>query len=372
MPHCNKQMISFFLTTKCNLRCVYCYNSKERAEVKEETLSLEIAKAGIDEFFTNNRSRHIRFYGPGEPTMEFNLMEQIVEYTKNKDANVTVEIQTNGAFTPKTRKWILNNMNIVWISFDGTPDIQNKQRPMGDRLAPSSPIIEENVKWLITNQGSRSLMVGARVTITDLNVNRQIELVDYFYSLGIRHIWTDPIFSEVRKRPVCEDYNRQEMYHINLDAYVEYFINANIYAKTKGIFYGSFLICNFDGEAKINCRACTPVPHLTTDGYISACDMALDGKNANHMDCFIYGKWDEQNKKFIYFEDKIKALQNRNIDNILHCKNCVVKLHCGGHCLGEIQNETGRLDGEKAEICKAIKKLYEKLGLCDTYEYFHP
>jgi MoaA/NifB/PqqE/SkfB family radical SAM enzyme len=28
MPHCNKQMISFFLTTRCNLRCVYCYNSK--------------------------------------------------------------------------------------------------------------------------------------------------------------------------------------------------------------------------------------------------------------------------------------------------------------------------------------------------------
>lgn len=27
MPHINKQMASFFLTTKCNLRCVYCYNA---------------------------------------------------------------------------------------------------------------------------------------------------------------------------------------------------------------------------------------------------------------------------------------------------------------------------------------------------------
>jgi len=51
MPHVNKQMISFFLTSKCNLRCVYCYNSKERAQFEEKTLSFDIAKAGIDYFF---------------------------------------------------------------------------------------------------------------------------------------------------------------------------------------------------------------------------------------------------------------------------------------------------------------------------------
>ena len=44
MPHINKQMASFFLTTKCNLRCVYCYNSKERMSYKQQSLPLEIAK----------------------------------------------------------------------------------------------------------------------------------------------------------------------------------------------------------------------------------------------------------------------------------------------------------------------------------------
>ena len=183
MSHCNKQMISFFLTTKCNLRCVYCYNSKERAEAQEKSLPLEIAKAGIDEYFAKNASRHIRFYGPGEPTMEFNLMQKIVEYAKDKAENaVTTELQTNGAFSSKVREWILDNLNIVWVSFDGTPDIQDTQRPLGDKLSKSSPIIEENVKWLNANKGDRNLMVGARVTITDLNINRQIEMVHYFDS----------------------------------------------------------------------------------------------------------------------------------------------------------------------------------------------
>ncbi|GHT51726.1 hypothetical protein AGMMS49982_09920 [Bacteroidia bacterium] len=351
---------------------MYCYNSKERAELEEKSLPLEIAKAGIDEYFANNKSRHIRFYGPGEPTMEFELMQQITDYARQKGGDaVTTELQTNGAFSPKVREWILDNLNIVWISFDGTPDIQNEQRPFPNQK-PSAPTIEDNIKWLYANKGERNLMVGARVTMTDLNVNHQKEMVDYFSSLSIQYIWTDPIFPEVKKRPVCEDKDREEMYHIDLEVYVKNFIEAHRYAKQKGVFYGSFLTCNFDGEAKINCRACTPVPHLTTDGYVSACDMALDGENAYHMNCFIYGKWDRQNKKFTYFEDKIKTLQNRNVDNLPHCKNCIAKLHCAGHCLGEVQNATGNINGQIPPICNAVRTLYKELGACEKYEYMHP
>ena len=373
MPHCNKQMISFFLTTKCNLRCVYCYNSKERAEVQEKSLSLEIAKAGIDEYFANNLSRHIRFYGPGEPTMEFDLMRQIVIYAKQKAGNIiTTELQTNGTFSPKVREWILDNLNIMWVSFDGTPDIQNMQRPLGDKLAKSSPIIEDNVKWLNANKGNRNLMIGARITMTDLNVNRQIEMVDYLNSLGIKNIWSDPIFPEVKKIPVSKDLNRAEMFHIDLDLYVKKFIEAHRYAKAKNVFYGSFLTCNFDGKTKIHCRACTPVPHLTPDGYVSACDLVVSGENAYHMDCFIYGKWDKEKNKFIYDENKIASLKNRNIDNISHCKTCSANLHCGGYCLGEVQNETGKLDGQKSNTCKAIRALFAELGESETYDYLHP
>ena len=58
MPHMNKQMASFFLTTRCNLRCIYCYNREERSQLKEQTLPLDIAKAGVDYYFTNSLSRN--------------------------------------------------------------------------------------------------------------------------------------------------------------------------------------------------------------------------------------------------------------------------------------------------------------------------
>ena len=125
MPHCNKKMLSFFLTTKCNLCCRYCYNAQERNAIKEQTIPVNIAKAAVDWYFSNNESRHIRFYGPGEPTQEFEKMQEIANYAKNHPNRgdlVTVEIQTNGVFTEGIREWILDNVNIVWMSFDGMKD----------------------------------------------------------------------------------------------------------------------------------------------------------------------------------------------------------------------------------------------------------
>ena len=371
MPHINKQMGSFFLTTKCNLRCVYCYNSNERTVIEEQSLPLHIAKAGVDYYFSTNDSRHIRFYGPGEPTQEFELMKSIVEYAKTKSDGVTTELQTNGCFNDKVRDWILDNINIIWVSFDGEPDIQNKNRPCANGK-PSSPIIEKNVKWLIDNKGNRNINVGARVTMTNNNIKRQKEIVDYFYSLGIKHIWTDPLFPSVEKKPVCEDIDKQQSHSFDMNTYLENYLQAYHYAKNKGIFYGSFLMCNFDGKCNKHCRACTPVPHFTTDGYISACDMVTFGANPHHMDCFVYGKWNEMTQSFDIDQRKVQDLRNRSTDNMLHCTNCVAKEHCGGYCLGEVMNETGSLLGQKEDVCKAIRVLFKEIGEQNKFEFLHP
>ena len=203
MPHCNKKMISFFLTTKCNLCCRYCYNAKERNAINEIPLPLNVAYASIDWYFKDNDSRHIRFYGPGEPTQEFEKLREITNYAKmhsNRGNDVTVEIQTNGVFTKDIRDWMLNNMNIIWMSFDGMKDIQDYNRPLNPIFKElydgktSVEVLEDNVRWLISNRGNRNLMVGARVTITDKNIDKQTEMIDYFYNLGIRHVWNDPVF----------------------------------------------------------------------------------------------------------------------------------------------------------------------------------
>lgn len=371
------------MTTKCNLCCRYCYNANERNSIEEHSLSFEIAKAGIDWYFENNESRHIRFYGPGEPTQEFKLLKDITTYAKSYPVRgdfVTVEIQTNGVFTENIREWILNNANIVWMSFDGMKDIQSYNRPLNplyDELfnnRSSADVLEENVRWFIKNKDTRNLMIGARVTITDLNIERQIEMVDYFYDLGIQYVWTNPLFYGVGEKPVCEDDAKKTAYHFNMQHYIEHYLNAYKYADTKGVFWGSFLTINFDGESAYHCRSCTPLdaPHITPDGYISACDMVVLGAKPYHMKPFIVGKWNPKKKCFDWDMEKVQILNNRKSTFINHCKSCPVQLHCGGYCLGEIVNETGVLDGQNTIKCKAIRRLYAELGRCEPYPYLHP
>lgn len=383
MPHCNKKMISFFLTTKCNLCCRYCYNAKERNELEEQTIPLEVAFAGIDWYFANNDSRHIRFYGPGEPSQEFEKMASITSYAKNhpnRGNEVTVEIQTNGVFTPSVRDWMLNNMNIMWMSFDGMREIQDYNRPLNPKYKSiysgktSAQILEDNVRWLIENQGKRNLMVGARVTITEKNIDKQKEMIDYFYNLGIRYVWTDPLFYSVGKIPVCQDEGKKCNYSFDMDKYLDNYIEAYQYGILKGLFWGSFLAVNFDGSSDYHCRSCIPLeaPHLTPDGYISACDMVILGSESYHMSPFIVGRWDATKKDFILDEKKIATLNARKCTNMKHCKSCPAQMQCGGYCLGEIVNETGNLLGQNKTKCNAIQYLFQRMGCCDPYRYLHP
>ena len=373
MPHMNKQMASFFLTTRCNLRCIYCYNREERAQENIQTLSLEVAKAGVDYYFSNNSSRHIRFYGPGEPTQAFPLMKGIVEYARSLAGDaLSTELQTNGCFNEKVRAWLLDNLNIIWVSFDGEPDVQNFNRPCANG-APSAPIIENNVRWLIKNKGERNLMVGARVTITNANIHRQREIIDYFHALGIQYVWCDPLFPAVGDVPVCDDPEKLASYDFDMNLYADTYLDAYTYSKEVGIFYGSFLTCNFDGVCNRHCRACTPAPHFTTDGYISACDLVTFGKSPKHMECFVYGQWNNETKQFDIDAEKVNNLQSRTIENMPHCMHCDVREHCGGYCLGEVQNETGQLTGQKPNTCKAIRKIAKSIGFInERYPYLHP
>ncbi len=194
MAHVNKQMISFFVTTSCNLNCSYCYVNRDETERRNQRLDLDFAIAGIDDFFAQNSSRHIRFFGAGEPTIEFDLIKSIYAYAyKKAGEDLTAEIQTNGVFSEKVADWLAENVNIIWISSDGPPDVQNLNRFRKNKK-PTSGILAKNIRHLIANGRG---MTGIRSTVTEETINRQKELVDYFSFLGIKYIWSDPLFPSV-------------------------------------------------------------------------------------------------------------------------------------------------------------------------------
>ena len=392
MSHYNKEMVSFFLTTACNLNCVYCYTNKE--SYPEQILDLAFAKKLISDYGTNDCfsdcKKIVRFFAAGEPTLNFNAMAEIVSFAKQQyGESIEVELQTNGIFTTaygnfnlELAEWIAANVDYIWISCDGTPDIQNKYRPLfiphykRKPLLTSSEIVEESIKFLT---GSCKKMTGVRLTILNDNLYRQREMIDYFYHLGIRDIWADPIFPSVGNKAAYEE--------IDLDIFAEQFLDACEYASSFGIdssdsrydkvIYGSNYTCNFDEKTKHYCRACKPVPHATTDGFITSCDMAMfrepDGSQSSHLNSLLFGAWDSEKQMINYDQEKIDILRKRNVEEMDHCRNCDAKFGCGGYCLGEVTNETGTMHGVLPHKCSVVRKLYREMNDRQRkYRFTHP
>ena len=366
MPYCNKKIISFLLTNRCNMACKYCYGARK---VDYQRLDLDFAKCGVDEYVATGIVNGIRFFGNGEPSTEPQLIKDICECSRSYRKNINCEIQTNGFFSPKLAEWLAYNMDEIWVSMDLLPETHDMFR-VTKNGKPTSGIIERNLKYF-NGLGDKRAMVGVRSTITPYNIDRMKEGIAYLNDLGIKYIWVDPIFEPVDE---AED---KTFVPINNMHFARRFIEAREYAHTLGVFYESNFTTNFDGPTCYNCRSCLPMPHLTMDGYVSACEMCMSGKNAGKMDAFIYGKYDKEHNKIIYDKKKIEVLQSRTLQNLPDCQTCIAKEHCAGFCLGETLNEKGDLFKIKDVVCEPLRYIYAKIGkdykqYGGEFKYKHP
>ena len=317
----------------------------------------QFARVGIADYF---RSGHyqVRFYAAGEPTLQIDLIRRLTAFAKEIAGDrLVTEIQTNGLLDEETAQWIGANINNIWISWDGPPDVQDVYR-VTETARPSSPIVEAAVRNLLDARGrsAHTGFVGVRATITDCSMHRQRELVDYFASQGINIVYGDPVFSSVSR-----DDNDIAVAPIDMRAYCDQFVEAYEYAMKHGVFYGSFLTINFDGPCSVHCRACLPTPHLTYDGYVSACDMALHRDCPSHMRQLIYGRWNARKNAFGIFPIRISSFQQRRPENLDPCKACSIQHYCAGGCLGEALNETKNLFGILTNTCEATRYLATRL-----------
>lgn len=356
MAHVRKQQISFFLTAKCNLGCKYCYTLKFNVKKEHQVLDFNFAKRAIDDFFRDYSSREIRFYGAGEPTLEFELMKEIKEYAYSKvKESIRVELQTNGFFSEKVAQWIAKNVNILWISTDGPPEIQDFQRPT-QIGKPTSKVISKNIKFF---QKQKHIQVGVRITITPLTIYRQVEIIKYFHSLGIKYINAHPACAPVSG-------SSDPIFKWDPIDFAENFLKAHNKAKKLGVFYNSLYIANFDEKTRHACRACIPYPHLTTDNHVSCCDFAQFGDeyDPGPLQQLIYGKYILEEGKILYDEEKIYKIRSRCAENLEKgpCRDCKFVYRCAGGCIGQVVNETGDLMGIHDKNCEITKYLGERMS----------
>jgi uncharacterized protein len=366
MGHFRKNCISFLMTNACNMRCSYCYLGDKRSmphDERSQRIDLDFAKKGLEDFFSQSDSRSIRYFGEGEPTLEFERMKQIQAYAEEiAGGDLVAELQTNGFFGMEVAKWCKENLDIIWISMDGIPDIHDIHRKTIDGMG-TSYIIERNIKFLANN----GLTVGIRSTIGGSNIERQKDNIDYFSRIGIKAIFADHLCVPVGK----DAHETNDLIEVQPLEFADKFLEAKEYAETKDIFYSNFLCVNFDEPVNIACRAMIPAPHLTPNGYVSCCDMATRPDGV--LDELIYGKYDESSKEITYFQDRIDKIRSRKKTNIPECRTCEAIDNCAGGCLGEALNETKNFYKVKKNLCEPTRYLAKRLRSNNgLFKFIHP
>lgn len=146
--------VGFFITQRCNLKCIYCFPDSPNRQNEKEFSTQEIFRI-VNELYSLG-TRYITILG-GEPLIHKDF-GQIVDYMTKK--HILVETGTNGYFT-KTRLPDLKKLTLVCHSIDGDETDHDKNRGEG-----SFKKIIESLELCVANK----IPVQLRAVFTKNNV----------------------------------------------------------------------------------------------------------------------------------------------------------------------------------------------------------
>ena len=201
--------ITFVVTEKCNLNCTYCYE-KHKTNRK---MTKEVAKQAVDFILNNNLTQEyyntkdsklliLEFIG-GEPLLEIDLINYIVEYFKFKSfelnhpwaTNYIISITTNGILynTPKVQEFLQKNKGKVniGITIDGNKKLHDSCRVFQDGSG-SYDIVEQAIKAKVKNGDGRD----TKITLCPDNVSFLNEALKNVWSLGLQCAHTNCVFEK--------------------------------------------------------------------------------------------------------------------------------------------------------------------------------
>lgn len=157
--HLNENIVQMALqvTQQCNFRCAYCAYCASDFEFQRDhsskRMSIETALTAVDFFAArcgNQEDPVIAFYG-GEPLIEFPLIQQVVQYAREKlyGKNLRFTITTNASLlTPDIARFLSENDFMTTISLDGTSETHDRSRRFASNGKGSFSVIRHNLEMI--------------------------------------------------------------------------------------------------------------------------------------------------------------------------------------------------------------------------------
>ena len=283
------------------------------------------------------------FHGGGEPLIHFELIKELYEYARATKKLYRSTLITNGAIIDSKYlklDWIIQNIDSLAISCDGTPEIQNKNRPFANGSG-SSAEVEDTIQYLLQN----NYVFTVRSTITNESAEKLFEITRYFCELGVKYLVYSPCYNFGRSTSV-------DLVPL-ADVYAENYIKAVEYAWKRGVRITSNSF-RYPGYRYCGALAGFNIA-LTVDGFLSTCYEVTkyDDSVAN---AFIVGRVTDNGVEL--FKEKFLNMRNLEDLNLSKCVKCPYRLVCRGGCpVKKVRKSQDSLNN----LCQITRRLVPKL-----------
>jgi len=332
-------------TNRCNLRCTYCY--ADAGEKESEDMPLELAEQAIDTAAANAKEAGIPFFelvfhGGGEPTQHWELLTKAVGYARSKKVKCNISMSSNGVWSDRQRSYVLDNFNGLSLSFDGTKEVQDAQRPTPGGGSSFAAVMKS-----IKAMDKKNYPYNIRLTISSPWLEKLPECVRFICEeTGSRQIQVEPAFSASREgwqNPSQEDADRF------IAAFIES-LDVAAQHKKELMYAGArpwMTVCSF-------CSAAERALVVRPDGKLVACYEVTDFKH-KLADFFTVGRL-ESNRPLVD-EGARQRLTDMRQQRLALCKDCFCLWHCGGDCSSRCFSPDGRAHLRFDQRCRINREI---------------
>lgn len=342
--------VTLFLTSRCNLRCRYCYADAGRKSVD---MPWDVARAAIDLVATNagvlgSRKFAVGFHGGGEPTLAWDILTRCVEYAESKADALGLDVEffaaTNGLLSKEQRRFIQKHFATLNISLDGPADIQDYNRPRVS-CGGSYAAIAENLKEF----DAAGFNYGLRATITNATVCRMSEIVE--------RLRREFRFSYLHMEPVwqCGRCLTSGEHPPSDEAFAEHYLRAVEMGRSidAEITYSG---ARLDSITSKFCAASGDSFTVLPEGIATSCYEVTESEDPRSA-IFHYGRFLPSTGRFVFDEERIDKLRKMSVEHLPFCADCFCKWHCAGDCLAKAFQESGESEHKGSPRCALNRSL---------------
>jgi uncharacterized protein len=321
--------ISLNLAQSCNLACSYCYADEGRFGGRPGMMSLEVAKAAINQLLAGAEGQRVTvgFIG-GEPFLNRHVLYGAVEHAEQRacetGSTVGFSVTTNGTVLNGSDLDLLRQHRFaVSVSLDGPAAVNDKHRRSRNGSSGFETAIEA-LRPLLESPGDAKITARSTITRQDLRVRERIEGL---LSAGFREVGVSPLRTSPIKELAFEDHDwpvfLQEMIRAAEVEFEQLASNGTLQFSNLAIALKQ-LHAGF--SKPLPCGSAASYVSVSARGEYFTCHRTIDDRRFGLGDVTI-GLSTRARESF---------LRARHVDLQQPCRSCWARYLCGGGCHAEV------------------------------------